>query len=181
MSTGFFAPIGETSRRKVVLDVLRSHEENDVVTYGELSEALGVDDSDRRIIQKAVHAASKELLSVDKRALEAVPNEGYRIVTAEEHIRLAQKIQRKSTKQLVRGQQVVTKVDYNQMTPEARTLAELMARAFSAQIEFNSRLDVRQRRLADAVEAVSVRQDRSDSEVAALKSRLERLENVVGS
>ena len=60
-------------------------------------EALGVDDSDRRIIQKAVHAASRELLSVDKRALEAV------------------------------------------------------------------------------------RQDRSDSEVASLKSRLERLESVIGN
>jgi hypothetical protein len=62
------------------------------------------------------------------------------------------------------------------MEPGNRRLAEAMIQAFSAQIEFNRRMDVRQKRLEVAVAEVVDRQEHSDSEVADLKARLAKLE-----
>jgi len=46
------------------------------------------------------------------------------------------------------------------------------------QMDFNRRMDVRQKRLETAVNSIEERHDRSASEVAKLKERLERLENL---
>jgi predicted nucleic acid-binding Zn-ribbon protein len=44
------------------------------------------------------------------------------------------------------------------------------------QMDFNRRLDVRQKRLESVMESVTERTERSEEEIAALKERLARLE-----
>ena len=76
-----FDPIGDVSRWKLAYEVVRAAATDTVVTYDELGEALGLHPvHDRHPIQMAMRRAAKELEEVDKRAVNAVPNKGYRIV-----------------------------------------------------------------------------------------------------
>ena len=172
-----FEPKGSKSRRRIIFDVLHLHEEGDLVTYQELADALELDsDEDRVKIQAAVRAAARDLLQEDMLALEPVTNEGYRIVTAEEHLRLARRFQRSSSRALVRGHAVVSWVDYNQLSPDVRALAEVTAQAFAMQIDFNRRIDVRQSRLEQAMMAVAIKTNDTAENVTELRERLARLE-----
>ncbi|WP_424462983.1 hypothetical protein [Pseudoclavibacter helvolus] len=172
-----FEKVGEKSRRELALDVLRLHSPGDVVAYNELAEALGVDPDDERVVvQAAVRNAAIEFLDVDLHAVEAVQNQGYRIVRADEHVRLAHKLQKRSTRALKRGRKTVQKVDMNGMDPNLRRVVEATGQAFALQIDFNRRMDVRQTNIEKAVVSVAKKQERSDAEIAELQERLARLE-----
>ncbi|MFH5825010.1 hypothetical protein [Georgenia sp. AZ-5] len=139
--------------------------------------ALGLDPvRHRHIIQTAIRRAGVECEEADHRAIEAVRNVGYRIVAPQEHGRLAVTHQRKSIRALRAGRSKVENVDLDKLDPEARKAFGIMALAFAAQIDFNRRLDVRQKRLEEAVKHVSVRTERSEEEIATLRERLDRLE-----
>ena len=171
-----FKPKGEYALRVQALEALRAHSVGETVPYAELEDLLG---TGRKQVQAAVRAAAPEFLDVDQQAVEAVPNVGYRIVPASDHVRLAQGLQRRSSRALVRGHAVVTKVDFATLSPEVRALTEATARAFAVQIDFNRRMDVRQERLEAAIDAVSAEQNRSADEVAELRERLARLERQI--
>lgn len=172
-----FEPAGEEARWKVVYRLLKSKSVGDVLTYAEMGEALGMDpDEDRHSMQMALRRAAKEYLTVDQHALDVMPNVGYRVVTPPEHMNLAKRQQRRSRKALTRGHAQVVHVDMNGMEPEVRKGFELMALAFSAQMSFMKRMDVRQSRLEQAVSAVTPRVERTETEVAELRERLARLE-----
>jgi hypothetical protein len=176
-----FEPVGETARWRIVYGLLQPLATGATLTYEQIGEALGLlADDDRHTIQMAVRRAGVESERVDLRALEAVPNVGYRIVEPEEHGRLAQRQQRRSSRALKSGHSKVVNVDLNGVDPEVRKAFQVMAQAFSMQMDFNRRMDVRQKRLETAVASVEERHDRSANEVAELKERLERLENLTG-
>jgi hypothetical protein len=172
-----FQPIGDRARWRIVYDLLRKADVGDVTTYETLGEALELDPTeDRHAIQMAVRRAAVEHEEVDHRALESVPNVGYRIVEAQEHLRLARTQQRRSSKALARGQSKVVNVDMNGLPPEVRKAFDVTARAFAMLLDYNRRLDTRQRRLEDAIGSVVERSERSESEIATLRERLARLE-----
>lgn len=173
-----FTPDGEFAQWRIIYDVLRESSVGDIVTYETLGEALGVDpSSDRQRIQLAARRAFKEFLSVDSRATENIPNEGYRIVEAGEHMRLARKQSTKATKALARGRDQVTHVDFNGMAPEVRQGFEMMAQGFSAVIDMNRRLSDRQDAQEEALKHVSVKSDRTEAELEELRTRLSALES----
>ncbi|GAA3441049.1 hypothetical protein [Planomonospora venezuelensis] len=173
-----FAPIGDQARWRTVYEHLKAANIGDVVTYEQLGEALGLNpEKERHPIQMAVRRAAKEYQDVDKRALDSVPNQGYRIVEASEHLVLARRQQARSSRALERGHRVATNVDLNQVDDHTRRALEAVATAFSYQMEFNRRFDVRQRRLEQAVAAQSERVERTETEIAELKARLSELEN----
>lgn len=169
-----FEPIGEKSRKDYALEVLRKHAVGEVVTYAEFAKHLGSED--RRVIQAAVRDAAKDFLRFDRHAVEAVVNKGYRIVDADDHVRLAEKQRKRSVKTLRKGEALVVSVDYNGMTPEARRLAEGMALGFGHLLEANRRMDARLASVERAQEAVSEQQEHTAEELDALKARLARLE-----
>lgn len=173
-----FEPLGTRSRWRIIYeDVLTTRDHGSVVTYAELGKALDLDpDDDRHTIQMAVRRAAREYEEEDKRALDAVPNVGYRVVQAAEHMALARRQQRRSHRALRAGKSKVDNVDLAALDPEARKAFEVVARAFAMQMDFNRRMDIRQKRLEDTTKAVTERQDRSDAEIARLRERLERLE-----
>lgn len=176
-----FRPAGDRARWLAVYEMLRDAAINDVVTYAALGGALGLHpDKDRHVIQMAVRRAAVEHEEVDKRAIEAVPNTGYRIVPAPENLRLARRHQKKAGRSLARGQSKAVNVNLSGMAPDIRSAFEVVARAFALQVDFNKRLDVRQAKLEDTVNAMSQRTDRTESEIAELKARLARLEGDLG-
>ena len=176
-----FEPVGETARWRIIYDLLQPLATGSTLTYETIGEALGLGASgDRHTIQMAARRAGAESERVDKRAIEAIKNVGYRIVEPEEHGRLAVYQQRRSSRALKSGRSKVVNVDLTGLEPEVRKAFEVMAQAFAMQLDFNRRMDVRQKRLETAVNSIEERHDRSASEVAELKARLERLEKLTG-
>jgi hypothetical protein len=172
-----FVPVGDAARWRFIYDELTKLNVDDVLTYEALADTLDLDaKGDRHKIQMAVRRAAKEYLEVDKRALDAVPNVGYRVVEASEHLMLAQRFQRKSNRALVAGRSRVVNVDMNALEPEARKAFEVVAIAFSQMLDFQRRMDVRQKRLEQAVDTIANQHERSQAEIDQLKERLAKLE-----
>lgn len=176
-----FQPAGGRARWRVIYDLLKVRKVGDVLDYDEMALALELDPlKDRTVIQLAMRRAAKELETVNKHAVDAVPNEGYCIVQPSEHVNLARRHQTKARRSLVRGHSKVVNVDFNAMDPEARKAFEIIAGAFAAQLDFNRRMDIRQSHLERAVKAVTEQTEeqsqRTDGEIEALKARLRRLE-----
>jgi len=181
-----FEPAGEQARWRIIYEILKTTPVDGLVTYEQLGEALELDpDKDRHAIQMAVRRAAQEYERGDKRALDAVPNEGYRVVKAGEHLDLAKRHGRKAGKSLQRGHSKAVNVDLSEVEdPEVRRALELTAQAFSLQMDFNRRFAVRQEQLEATVREITDTQaadrQRSADEVAKLQERIERLERERG-
>jgi len=172
-----FKPAGERARWQVIYDLLCATEVGGVVTYEALARALGMNaEADRHRIQVAMRRAAQEHEEVDKRAVDAVPNVGYRVVRPPEHVPLARRQQKKSNNALARGHSKAVNVDLTGVDEATRHALDVVARAFALQMDFNRRFDVRQRRLEEALTTVARKADRSSEEIAELRARLERLE-----
>jgi hypothetical protein len=180
-----FQPAGDQARWRIVYEILRQAPTDAVVTYDELGEALGLDpDGDRHSIQMAMRRAGVELETEDKRAIDSVPNKGYRVVPAPENLGLAKREGKKAGRSLKRGYSKAINVDLTGVDPEVRKALEVTAQAFSLQMDFNRRFAVRQSQLEKAVheinEAQSEDRQRSAEEVTKLRDRIERLERERG-
>lgn len=172
-----FEPIGDVARWVTLYQILAEHAVGEVATYKQFADALDIDpDRDRRTIQGAIGRAAQELLTVDKHAIEAVPNVGYRIVQPDEQLRLGRGQQRRAGKALKKGHAVTTYVDMTGMDPETRKGFELLARAFAVQGDINRRLTARQDRMEAALQQILPRTDRHEEELSELRARLEQLE-----
>jgi len=124
----------------------------------------------------AVRRAAREHEVMDNRALDAVPNEGYRVVEAAAHMELAQRHQRKGQRSTLRALSKVEHVDLTGLDVAARRAFEVVAIAFKLQADINRKLDIRQKTLERQVSAAMSAQDRTSDEVADLRARLEKLE-----
>lgn len=177
-----FDPIGDRARWRVIYELLQAVPVDDVLPYERIAEKLDLNaDDDRHTIQMATRRAGKELEQVEKHAIESIPNVGYRVVPPRENLRLARGHQSRAGKQLKRGHSKVVNVDFNEIEPEARKAFEVVAQAFAMQMEFNSRLDVRQKRIEKVVESVSERTERTAAELEELRERMARLERGDGT
>lgn len=129
MSTAF-APKGDVPEWRLIYDLLDGAEYDDVITYGELDQALGRDFRERR---GPLYRARIEFGAQRHRWLEAVPNKGYRVINAREHLRVAHGHKRRARGQYRRMITVSTATDLSQLTPQ-----EL--EAFDAQSRINATL-----------------------------------------
>lgn len=172
-----FQPNGETARWRVLYALLVGTEVGAILDYVTMAEALDLHHTkDRHTMQVAMRRAALELERTEKHAVEAVANVGYRIVEAEEHLRLAKRQQSRSSRALVRGQSKVVNVDLSNVDPEVRQAFKVVASAFAMQMDFNRRTDIRQQRLEESLKSMQTESTRTTEEVAELKARLEKLE-----
>lgn len=172
-----FKAIGEQARWRTIYDLLVVTDTGGIVTYDDMAAALDLDGvKDRHVIQMAMRRAAREHETIDKRAVEAVPNLGYRVVLPPEHMRLARQHQARSSKALVAGRSKVVNVDLNGLEPDVRQAFQIVAQAFAMQMDFNRRMDVRQQRLEETLNTIAERHGRSETEIAELRERLARLE-----
>lgn len=177
MSAAPFQPLGEQARWRTVYGLLVEKGVGDVLTYEEAGNPVGLHPlNDRSSLGAVIRKAARELLLINDRAVENVPNVGYRVVEARRHLAIASRHQRRARHEITRGREVSEHVQWASLTPEERTFQEVAIRAFTVQGEMIRRLDVRQRQLAEVMTAVVVRQERTDGEVTALRERLRRLE-----
>jgi hypothetical protein len=176
-----FTPVGERARWLDILDLLRTAEINAVVTYEQMGEVLGLDpDKDRATIRSAVYRAAREHEEVDKRAVRAVPNVGYRIAEPQEHLGLARRHQRRSSRSLVRGHSKAVNVDLSKIDPETRKALDVVANVIALQQDFARRAETKLNAHDRAIKQLTEARDRSDEERQEFRERLERLEAGLG-
>jgi hypothetical protein len=177
-----FEPIGDHPRWKTIYDLLRTKHPGDILTYTEMGEALNLDPAtDLHAIQMAMRDARDTYLENERHAVKSVPRTGYRISTPPEHLCHAGAHQARATREIVRGAEVVTHVDLNELEPVTRRAMMLVAESFQQQRIVMAHIDVRQKRLEEALLTVAVRTERTGEEVSDLKDRLERLESRMSS
>lgn len=171
--TAAFKPIGERSRRDMVLDLLAAGDYDEVVKYADLEAEL---DANRDTVQAAVNAAKLLLEREHRKAVVAVPNVGYRVVRPNEQHGLAVVHQRKSVRALKRSLSKVNHVDAAQLTEGERAAVTLAATGIAMQLDYMRRNDIRAKRHEDMIAATTQTAERTAEEVAELKARLARLE-----
>lgn len=167
-----FETVGEIARWRMVYPHLRDAEVDSLLSYEELSEILDV--TERQAIQEAVRRAGKELLRVDSRAVEAIPNQGYRVVTAVEHLRLSKKQVRRGRRAVVRGNELVTYVDMNAVPAEMRMAFHHQQVVIGALVDFARRIDSRVRRNEAQLQAILPVTAEAVSQIDNILHRLER-------
>jgi hypothetical protein len=181
MSAAPFQPLGEQARWRTVYGLLVEKGVGDVLTYVEAGDLVGLHPlNDRSTLGAVIRKAARELLLINDRAVENVANVGYRVIEPRRHLVLASKHQRRARREITRGREVTEHVEWAALTADERSFQETALRAFTVQGEMIRRLDVRQRHLAGIMQAVVVRQQRTDGEVEQLRERLARLEEASG-
>lgn len=175
-----FAPLGETARWRVLYDIIQDTQVGGVATYSQLAKALDLDSKrDRHTIQVAMRRAGRELEEVDKHAIEAVANIGYRVVEVSEHLRLARGQQRRSVLALRRGKsklENIDPVDFSKLPGPMQTLVHNALILVTEQQSFNRRTDIRQKNLEEAMSTVQQKSSATEEQVTELMERLAKLE-----
>jgi hypothetical protein len=126
-----FAPKADLPEWRLVYDLLLDGAEfGDLITYAELDQALG-----RPFLKQRgpIYRARRELGEQRHRWLEAVPRRGYRVIGAEEHLRVANGHKRKARRQLATMVTVTSATDLTRLTPEQLA-------SFDAQTRINGAL-----------------------------------------
>lgn len=172
-----FEPVGDRARWLVVYDLLVATETNGVVTYEAMGEALALDPvADRTTLQGVMRRAAKEHETVDKRAVTAVPNMGYRVVEPREHLGLARRQQTRSTRALKRGRSKAVNVDMSRIEPETRKALDMVAAVISMQLDFNRRAERKLTQHDQAIRSLTEATERTEKERQEILDRLNRLE-----
>jgi hypothetical protein len=111
-----FAPKGEKPEWLMVYeDLLDSADFGDVISYAQLEETLGRPFAANR---GPLYRARDQLGELRKRWLEAVPNVGYRVVDAGEHVRVAASHKLKGRRQYGRMLKVMQVTDLTKLGPD---------------------------------------------------------------
>lgn len=149
-----FAPKGEVAQWAVAYRVFQATEVGATITYADLADALEMDPvKDRHRIQAAARKAAEKFLTVDDRAVETIPEVGYRIATAERQIPLAGAQVEKATRSLEKGKDLTVHVRMEELSEEGRQIIHAMSIGFSAVAEYtrqiSRRMEDHEGRLAD--------------------------------
>lgn len=149
-----FKPKGDIAQWRTVYNLFAKTPVNSTVTYDTLGEALNFHPrTDRQRIQAAARKAAAHLLEADSRAVENVPETGYRIVTAAQQIPLAGKQIERAGNALDKGHDLTENVRLDELTHEERQIVHSMTLGF-AQVaqwarQINRRVSDHEDRLTD--------------------------------
>lgn len=112
-----FAPKGEKPEWQMIYDdLLADADFGAVVTYERLEEVLG---RSFRANRGPLYRAREHLGEIRKRWLTAVPNVGYRVVDANEHVRVAAIHKRAGRRQYRQMVRVLENTDLTRLEPDA--------------------------------------------------------------
>lgn len=167
---------------EICYEILRQYEPGKGIHWEIFGQALGVDAMDhkqRAKINQAVHRAIKELEDKDQRTAKNVRGYGFEIVKNEQRLVLAQKHQQRAAKEIDLAKRQVTNVDFGSMDSNTRRAFELTGMALQHQAQVIGRMDIRQKNLETAVEAVQAENRLNAEQLAAVTARLAALETRV--
>jgi len=163
-----FEPKGELAQWRIIYRVFQDAEVDVTLLYQQLAEALGLDPNDERHrIQSAARRAAKQLLEVDDRAVEVVPDVGYRVVGAKRQIPMAGQQVDRAGRALDRGRAFTTHIRMDELSESERQIVHTMALGFAQVAEWarqiGRRVEDHEGRLADIeAELERLRQDKAD-------------------
>lgn len=172
-----FAPVGDKSRRLLLIDLVERSEPGTILRYEELGELFDLDT--REGIQGAVNGAKRSVEANTSKALAAERNVGYRVALPDEHHGLAVKHQRKGRNQIKRAMSKVRHVNLSALSQDQRTVLIAAQVALAAQAEFERRADIRYAKRAEMETFMSEQStvnNRSESKLLEMQDRMERLE-----
>lgn len=152
-----FKPIGEVARWRKVYRIFQKAPAGRTVTFRVLAAELELDsESDRDAIRAAARMAAQELLRKEDRAVESVPGEGYRVVTAGRQIALAANQVERATNSLDRGHELTSHVRLDELSAQERHVVNAMAIGFKQVSEWarqiGRRVEDHEGRLSDIEE-----------------------------
>lgn len=169
--TAPFQPKADRPQWEIVYDLLVTRDIGDIVTYDELTEALGYDIRDNR---KALYKAARVWGEDCKRALAPVVNTGYRVVEPAEHERLARQHHLKSRRALRRGRSVIRNADRSLLSAEEVERFDRLEQSIARHSDLIRRLDARTERLEKTVRQTQTTTKKTDGRLAAIEEALRR-------
>lgn len=164
-----FKPKGDTARWRTIHDLFLRTPVGETLEYQAVAEALDLDpDTDRARIQNAARQAREKLLTQHQRAVEVIPDIGYKIVPAVQQIPLAGKQVERASNALDRGRELTSNVRLDELSEGERRVVHSMTMAFSQVAEWarqiTNRVDSHEDRLADIeAELARIKTDRQES------------------
>ena len=148
-----FKPAGEIAQWRIVYDIFAATDVDATVTYETLADALDLrGDGDRVRIQAAARQAAKHMLAQQDRAVETIPQVGYRVVPAIRHIPLAGQQVERAGRALDRGQALTTHVRLDELSESERQIVQGMALMFAQVGEWTRQIN---RRVSDHEDRLS--------------------------
>jgi hypothetical protein len=162
-----FEPKGEVAQWRVLYRVFQSTDVGETITYQQLGEVLDVDPrTERHRIQAAARKAGQQLLRKDDRAVEVVPDEGYRVVPAGRQIAMAGGQIERATHSLDKGKDLTTHIRMDELSTQEQQIVQTMAVGFAQVAEWarqiGRRVEDHEGRLSDIeAELKRIRADRS--------------------
>lgn len=146
---------GHTPQWRVVYDLAVKRNPGDLITYPELTEALGYDP--RVGPRGPIHTASEKMLETHDRALVSVRGQGYRVALATEHYGLAKGKQRQARRRITQGIALAVHVDVSQLDQKQRAALDGLSQVLMAQ---NAMLSRHSRQISTIEQTVSQVDDR---------------------
>lgn len=164
-----FKAKGDVPKWQMVYNVLALAKPGDIITYDDLDAAL---EEDFRSNRHPLGRAVKELLEHDSRTVEVVRGEGYRIVEAREHERLARGRQKRARRQLSAGLRTARGTDRSSLTVDELMRLDRLEANIADQMEAMRRHESRIAKLEEVAKS-GAKQKSSDDEQR--DQRVERL------
>jgi hypothetical protein len=161
-----FAPKGEVAQWRAIYRLFQNAEVGATVTYQVMADVLALHPvKDRARIQAAARQAARKFLQVDDRAVEVIPNEGYRLASAERQIPLAGAQVERAARVLDKGKDLTVHVRLDELSPEGRNIVQAMSLGFTQVAEYarqmTRRMEDHENRLSDVeAELQRLREDR---------------------
>jgi hypothetical protein len=132
-----FAPKGEVAQWRIIYRLFQDTPVGETITYQTLAAAIDVDATeDRHRVQAAARKAGRHLLEVDDRAIEVVPDVGYRAVGAQRQIGMAGNQVERATNSLDRGKELTTHIRMDELSETERQVVQAMALGFAQVAEW---------------------------------------------
>jgi len=115
-----FQPKGSRALRVIVMELAAQAQPGDLLPFGALAEAIGLEDDDagRAQVRQVVSAARPLLLRDHKRALVAERGRGYRVALPGEFAGIAEDHRDKAGRQMGKALAVIEHADESAMTPD---------------------------------------------------------------
>lgn len=154
------------SDRRVVFDLVKDAEPDEMFTYDRLTAALSqglADEVPRERVYRAVAEGNRTLLRERKRYLQVVPGKGYRVIHASEAVSVALDKKGRASTYLRKGLEVLRNARLDELDPAQRTLHEGQLLVMAG--------------LYEATERSERRHDKAESLIADLQQRVQRLES----
>lgn len=160
-------------KRDRLYDAMKDADYGRVFTYQEISDIVGVDDIRANGNRQIIYSVDKRLLKTAQRCLANVVNEGYKIITPDEHLARMAWRQKRSRRQARMGKLTGEATDLNQISdPVARKAIQDQTTRLAS---IESQLAHHRKRMARTETVVSGQVEKTD----AMDERLKRLEELL--